>query len=54
VRPVAHSNLRVKEAEKLGFCSAFGPVDGKNGSSKLDYLGLRQVANLVDRVMSRP
>ena len=53
VRPVAHANLRVKEADKLGFSSAFGPASSKTGSSKIAFNGLGQVANLVDRVMSK-
>ncbi len=54
VRPVAHANLRVKEAAKLGFAAAFGPASSKTGSSKIAFNGLGQVANLVDRVMSKP
>lgn len=53
VRPVAHANLRVKEAAKLGFSTAFGPANSKTGSSKIAFNGLGQVANLVDRVMSK-
>lgn len=53
VRPVAHANLRVKEAAKLGFAAAFGPASSKTGSSKMAFNGLGQVANLVDRVMSK-
>ncbi|TWJ10039.1 DNA repair protein RadA [Altererythrobacter ishigakiensis] len=53
VRPVAHAALRVKEAQKLGFSAAFGPSDAKTGSPKLSYQGVGQVANLVDRVMSK-
>jgi len=53
VRPVSHANLRVKEAAKLGFAAAFGPASSKTGSSKIAFNGLVQVANLVDRVMSK-
>lgn len=53
VRPVAHANLRVKEAAKLGFAAAFGPASSKTGASKIAFNGLGQVANLVDRVMSK-
>ncbi len=53
VRPVAHANLRVKEAAKLGFATAFGPANSKTGSSKIAFNGLGQVANLVDRVMAK-
>jgi DNA repair protein RadA/Sms len=52
VRPVAHGNIRLKEAAKLGFERGFGPSDAKNGSADLQYAGLGQLANLVDRVMS--
>lgn len=52
IRPVAHGNLRLKEAAKLGFDSGFGPAESANGSSTLNYRGLGQLANLVDRVMA--
>ncbi len=51
IRPVAHGGLRLKEAAKLGFERGFGPSDVGNGSSALNYDGLGQLANLVDRVM---
>ena len=51
IRPVAHSGLRLKEAAKLGFDYGFGPSDIDNASSRLRYDGLRQLPNLVDRVM---
>ncbi|HSM52594.1 MAG TPA: magnesium chelatase domain-containing protein, partial [Erythrobacter sp.] len=54
IRPVAHASLRLREAEKLGFGMAFGPSDVANGSAKLDYRGMGQVAKLVDRVMANP
>ena len=52
VRPVAHGNVRMREAAKLGFERGYGPADPKNNTSKLRYEGLGQLANLVDRVMS--
>ncbi|MCA0977538.1 DNA repair protein RadA [Qipengyuania flava] len=52
VRPVAHGNVRLREAAKLGFERGYGPADPKNNMSKLRYEGLGQLANLVDRVMS--
>ncbi|QZD95445.1 DNA repair protein RadA [Qipengyuania gelatinilytica] len=52
VRPVAHGGVRMREAAKLGFMRGFGPSDPKNASPDLDYSGLGQLANLVDRVMS--
>ena len=51
IRPVAHSDLRLRESSKLGFAHGFGPSDAKRGSSTLDYRGLGQLANLVDHVM---
>lgn len=51
IRPVAHSDLRVRESGKLGFLLGYGPSDAKTDSSKLDYRGLGQLVNLVDRVM---
>lgn len=51
IRPVAHTGLRLREAEKLGFAAGFGPSCDKTGSSKLRYDGLKQLTNLVDRVM---
>ncbi|MCR2833854.1 DNA repair protein RadA [Parerythrobacter lacustris] len=53
VRPVAHAGLRTKEAAKLGFGIGVGPEDA-DGSSDLNYRGLKQLANLVDRVMASP
>ena len=51
VRPVAHGNVRLREAAKLGFGRGFGPSDAKTGSAELDYSGLGQLCNLVDRIM---
>jgi DNA repair protein RadA/Sms len=52
VRPVAHGGVRLREAAKLGFDRGFGPPDAKNGSAELEYVGVGQLANLVDRVIS--
>lgn len=51
VRPVAHADLRAKEAAKLGFDKGFGPSDSKIKSGKLEYNAVSQISNLVDRVM---
>jgi DNA repair protein RadA/Sms len=51
IRPVAHGNLRLREAAKLGFVKGYGPPGGQAGSTKLDYRGLTQLANLVDQVI---
>lgn len=53
VRPVAHMDLRSKEAAKLGFDKGYGPSDPKAKSSKLDYREIKQLANLVDQVMAK-
>lgn len=52
IRPVAHSSLRLRESAKLGFAKGFGPSDAKTGSASMDYRGLGQLANLVDRIMA--
>ncbi|MFU7528665.1 DNA repair protein RadA [Qipengyuania sp. ASV99] len=51
IRPVAHADLRLREAAKLGFTSGYGPPDAKTASSKLDYRPVNGLAKLVDRVM---
>ena len=52
VRPVAHAGIRLREAAKLGFDTGFGPSDVKPASSAMEYRGVSQLANLVDRVMA--
>ncbi|WP_374405662.1 DNA repair protein RadA [Pelagerythrobacter sp.] len=54
VRPVAHSSLRLRESAKLGFDAGYGPngKDGGGDSAGLNYRGVTQLANLVDRVMA--
>ena len=52
IRPVAHSSLRLRESAKLGFARGYGPSDAKTGSSALEYFGMAQLANLVDRIMA--
>ena len=54
IRPVAHGGLRLRESAKLGFEQGNGPKDMGDRSPGLNYRGLRQLANLVDRVMSNP
>ena len=51
IRPVSHSDLRLREAAKLGFSRGHGPSGAKTGSASLDYRGLGQLSNLVDHVM---
>ena len=53
VRPVAHAGLRMREAAKLGFGIGVGPEDA-DGSGDLNYRPLKQLGNLVDRVMASP
>ena len=53
IRPVAHAELRMREAAKLGFASGYGPSDTKTASSTIQYRGLGQLANLVDQVMAK-
>jgi DNA repair protein RadA/Sms len=52
VRPIAHAALRLKEAAKLGFESAWVPggTDGPSGLKIERYGNLRQ---LVDRLLGR-
>ncbi|MFZ1742128.1 MAG: DNA repair protein RadA [Pontixanthobacter sp.] len=52
IRPVAHAGLRLREAGKLGFKSGCGPFDVKE-TPGINYRGLKQLANLVDQVMSK-
>lgn len=54
IRPVAHGGLRLRESAKLGFEQGYGPEEMGERSPGLNYRGLRQLANLVDRVMSNP
>ena len=53
VRSVAHPDLRLKEAAKLGFTQAFGPTAGRGEVPPgLRHDVLRLLPNLVDRVMA--
>ncbi len=45
VRPVAQSNVRLKEAEKLGFKSAYAPKPGKGDVSK--NVALHEIEDLA-------
>ena len=51
IRPVAHGAIRLREAAKLGFASAFGPADLPGGTKGTRYAGLTLLPNLVDRIM---
>jgi DNA repair protein RadA/Sms len=52
IRPVAHAGLRLKEAAKLGFDSAWVPrgVKGGEGLRLGEFANLRQ---LVDQILGR-
>ena len=52
IRPVAHAGLRLKEAAKLGFETAWAPKDAKGieGIRLAEFANLRQ---LVDQVLGR-
>ena len=51
IRPVAHGGIRLREAAKLGFASAFGPADLPGAREQGRYAGLTLLPNLVDRIM---
>jgi DNA repair protein RadA/Sms len=46
VRPAGRSDLRLKEAAKLGFAHAFAPPQKKNGASS--GVKVRQLAHIAD------
>ena len=52
IRPVAHCDLRLKEAAKLGFSAGYGPAEKRANAQGLQYQGLAQLMNLVDRVIA--
>lgn len=51
IRPVAHGGIRLREAAKLGFASAYGPADLPGAKDQGRYAGLTLLPNLVDRIM---
>ena len=51
IRPVAHGSIRLREAAKLGFASAYGPADLPGAKEHGRYAGLTLLPNLVDRIM---
>ncbi len=51
IRPVAHGGIRLREAAKLGFASAYGPADLPGAKGHGSYAGLTLLPNLVDRIM---
>lgn len=52
VRPVAHGELRLREAAKLGFAKASGPEGAGQGVPDMRYAAITSVSTLVDRLMS--
>jgi DNA repair protein RadA/Sms len=52
VRPVAHGGIRLREAAKLGFSSAYGPEDTGPPVPGMANSGLALLPNLVDRIMA--
>ena len=51
IRPVAHAGVRLREAAKLGFASAFGPAETAGLADGAKFSGLSLLPNLVDRVI---
>ena len=52
IRPVAHANLRMKEAAKLGFTSAYGPASTTDSPKGFAFRGMAGLPKLVDHVMT--
>ncbi|MHA6317474.1 DNA repair protein RadA [Altererythrobacter sp. CAU 1778] len=52
IRPVAHANLRMKEAAKLGFTSAYGPASATDSPKGFAFRGMAGLPKLVDHVMT--
>ena len=52
VRPVAHAALRAREAAKLGFARAMGPVATGKEDRGLKLTVIPSVATLVEKVMA--
>ncbi len=53
IRPVAHGNVRMKEAAKLGFNRALGPAIQQEGKGPLSLSGFRTLASFVDHLLGR-
>ncbi|MCW3837578.1 DNA repair protein RadA [Sphingomonas canadensis] len=53
VRPVAHTNLRCREAAKLGFSRALAPAAATGGESGLALSGFKGLGQLVDHLLGR-
>jgi DNA repair protein RadA/Sms len=53
VRPVAHAQLRLKEAAKLGFDRAFVPASTKIESKDINLTSFARLGALVDHMLGR-
>ncbi len=53
IRPVAHAEMRLKEAAKLGFERAFLPDRIKTETKAISLSGFERLANLVDHMLGR-
>jgi DNA repair protein RadA/Sms len=53
VRPVAHANLRLKEAAKLGFERAWTPFGLESEGQGMSCSGFRTLAQFVDHLLAR-
>ncbi|MCP5388022.1 MAG: DNA repair protein RadA [Novosphingobium sp.] len=51
IRPVAHSAIRLREAAKLGFASAYGPGEAGARCDGAHFTALGLLPNLVDRIL---
>ncbi len=51
IRPVAHSAIRLREAAKLGFASAYGPGEAGARCDGARFTALGLLPNLVDRIL---
>jgi DNA repair protein RadA/Sms len=53
IRPVAHSGLRLKEAAKLGFETAWLPRGGIQDSAKMSLNQFTTLGSFVDHLLGR-
>ena len=53
IRPVAHSSLRCREAAKLGFGRALGPVAAGGEKGTLALAGFKNLGAFVDHLLGR-
>ena len=51
IRPVAHPGIRLREAQKLGFDRAHGPVGAGEKVSDMQFEDMASLAKLVDRIV---